>query len=379
MNTRPRRLKRIKRFTVACTGAPGTRCVSAPPEFEFGARRSGGSASAAAKAQAEAQAEVEAAKAAYSMPTVTVHRQPQGKLGCRISANNTVSEVHAGGVAKAAGLLEGWLVKAINGIRHNGRDSAANGMLADLVKQSVFKFEFDVEAPAPPREKLAVARLDEPESGHVPSQAPTSKSPLPATTRKGKSPQKGIKKEAQRKSAAPAPPAAKRTKATAPAQVKGGALAVSALKKTIRSDAVDVCADLCKRLDEGDADAIALLTKMYPPQDTKRECVFCGSKFVSGGSSTCTAIHDVDEFGDYERTRKGGSGNYGTFSGECSRCRETIEADGPEDDGPDTRDLEDCYCGPHSSNKFDLKAFRVERMGQAAHDEHFGSDDAEYK
>ena len=211
-------------------------------------------------------------------------------------------------------------------------------MLADLVKHSVFKFDFDVAVSAPPREKTAVARLGEHvESGHVPSQAPTSKSPLPATTgAKAKSPKQATKKEAQRTPAAPAP-AAKRTKATAqpPAQAKGGALAVSALKQTIRSGAVDVCSDLCKRLDEGDADVIALLTKMYPPQDTKRECVFCGSKFVSGGSSTCTVYHDVDEFGDYERTRKGGSGNYGTFSGDCSRCCETIYADGPEDDGPD--------------------------------------------
>ena len=273
-----------------------------------------------------------------TMPTVTVHRQPSGKLGCRISANNTVSEVHAGGAAKAAGLLEGWLVKAINGKPVTvGREGAAQDMLVDLVKHSVLKFEFDVAAPAPPREKTAVARLDEHESGHVPSHAPTSKSPLPATTgAKTKSPKQATKKEAQRKSAAAAP-AAKRPKATAqpPAQAKGGALAVSALKQTIRSDAVDVCEDLCKRLDEGDADAIALLTKMYPPQDTKRECIFCGSKFVSGGSSTCTVYHDVDEFGEYERTRKGGSGNYGTFSGDCSRCCETIEADGPEDDGPD--------------------------------------------
>ena len=91
------------------------------------------------------------------MPTVTVHRQPQGKLGCRISANNTVSEVHAGGAAKAAGLLEGWLVKAINGKPVTvGREGAANDMLADLVKHSVFKFDFDVAAPAPPREKTAV-------------------------------------------------------------------------------------------------------------------------------------------------------------------------------------------------------------------------------
>ena len=70
--------------------------------------------------------------------------------------------------------------------------------------------------------------------------------------------------------------------------------------------------------------------------------------------------------------------DYGTFSGECSRCRETIEAEGDEDDGPDKRDLGECYCGPHSSNKFDLKAFRIEKMGQAAHDEVFGLDDAEY-
>ena len=232
----------------------------------------------------------------------------------------------------------------------------------------------------PSREKLAVARPDEHESGHVPSQAPTSKSPLPAATgAKGKSPKQATNKEVQLQPAAPAP-VAKRTKATAqpPAQAKGGALAVSALKQTIRSGAVDVCADLCRRLDEGDADTIALLTKMYPAHDTKRECVFCWCKFVSGGSSTCTAIHDVDEFGDYEQAQKGGSGNYGTFSGECSRRRKTTEADGPENDGPDTRDLEECYCGPHSSNKFDLKAFRIERTGQAGHDEYFDSDDAEY-
>jgi len=140
----------------------------------------------------------------------------------------------------------------------------------------------------------------------VPSQAPTSKSPLPAATgAKGKSPKQATNKEVQLQPAAPAPAAfaAKRTKATAqpPAQAKGGALAVSALKQTIRSGAVDVCADLCRRLDEGDADTIALLTKMYPAHDTKRECVFCWCKFVSGGSSTCTAIHDVDEFGDYEQ------------------------------------------------------------------------------
>ena len=129
------------------------------------------------------------------------------------------------------------------------------------------------------------------------------------------------------------------------------------------------------------ADAIALLTKMYPPQDTKRECVFCGNKFVSGGSSTCTVNHKVDEFGDYEQTHKGHPcGDYGTFSGDCSRCRETIEADGPEDDGPeDTTDLGECYCGPHSSNKSDLKAFRIEKMGQAEHDAYFGSGDAGYK
>ena len=230
-----------------------------------------------------------------------------------------------------------------------GRESAANDMLAKLVKESVFKFEFDVDAPAPSREKLAVARPDEHEPGHVPSQAPTSKSPLPAATgAKGKSPKQATNKEVQLQPAAPAP-AAKRTKATAqpPAQAKGGALAVSALKQTIRSGAVDVCADLCSRLDEGDADTIALLTKIYPAHDTKRECVFCWCKFVSGGSSTCTAIHDVDEFGDYEQAQKGGSGNYGTFSGECSRCRKTTEADGPENGGPDTRDLEECYCGPH--------------------------------
>ena len=33
---------------------------------------------------------------------VHVLRQPEGKLGCRLSSNNTVTEVHAGSVAEAA-------------------------------------------------------------------------------------------------------------------------------------------------------------------------------------------------------------------------------------------------------------------------------------
>ena len=57
--------------------------------------------------------------------------------------------MYASGAAKAAGLLEGWLAKANNGKRMTlGRESAANDMLAKLVKENVFKFEFDVDAPA---------------------------------------------------------------------------------------------------------------------------------------------------------------------------------------------------------------------------------------
>ena len=313
---------------------------------------------------------------ARPMPTITVLRQPRGKLGCRVSPDNTVSEVHAGSAAQAAGLQEGWQVKAINGKLVTPKD-AAQDILAELVKQSVFKFQFDVDKPAP-LTKAAVAVVHENDSGHVAAEQNTL---APAAVGgKGKSSTQAIK-EVKRKSAEPAPEA-KRTKATAaqpPVQAKGAALSVSNLTEIIRSDAIDVCSDLCKRLDAGDADAIALLTKMYPLQVKKSKCVFCGSKFVPGGSSPCSVVHDVDEFGGYDRTCKSSSGNYGTFSGSCSRCCETVYADGPEDDGPDTRDIEECYCGPHSSNPFDLKAFRIERMGQVAHDEWFGSDDAEYK
>jgi len=68
---------------------------------------------------------------------VTVLRQPQGKFGCRISGSNTMSEVHARGAAKAAGLFEGWLVKAINGkrvtLRERVRQTAClHGMLAEV-------------------------------------------------------------------------------------------------------------------------------------------------------------------------------------------------------------------------------------------------------
>jgi hypothetical protein len=68
---------------------------------------------------------------------VTLLRQPGGKLGCRLSADNTVSEVHAGGAAAAAGLKAGWLVKSIN--------DKPVAVLEELIKQSVFKFVFEVD------------------------------------------------------------------------------------------------------------------------------------------------------------------------------------------------------------------------------------------
>ena len=60
---------------------------------------------------------------------------------------------------------------------------------------------------------------------------------------------------------------------------------------------------------------------------------------------------------------------------------DSICADGPEDDGPDTRGLEECYCGPHSSttNSTARRFGCIERMGQAEHDVYFGSDDSEYR
>ena len=78
------------------------------------------------------------------MPTLTLLRPPAGKLGCRISADDRVSEVHAGGAAELAGLKVGWLVKSIN-----GKPVSA---LPDLIKQSVFKFVMEVDE-APPRKE----------------------------------------------------------------------------------------------------------------------------------------------------------------------------------------------------------------------------------
>lgn len=72
-----------------------------------------------------------------TMPSLTLYRQPAGKLGVRLSADSTISEVHAGGIAEAAGLKVGWLVKSING---QPVDS-----LQALIKQSVFKFVFEVD------------------------------------------------------------------------------------------------------------------------------------------------------------------------------------------------------------------------------------------
>lgn len=87
------------------------------------------------------------------MPIITLLREPEGKLGCRMSGSNTVSDVHRGGAAEAAGLRVGWLVKSINGRSTNDCEGAAVTVLAELLKQSVFRFVFDVDDHPPPSAK----------------------------------------------------------------------------------------------------------------------------------------------------------------------------------------------------------------------------------
>ena len=77
-------------------------------------------------------------------------------MGCRLSGNNTVSEVHAGTTAEMAGLRVGWLVKSINGKPTAGREGLAVAVLQDLIKQSVFKLVFELDE-QPPKAKPAAA------------------------------------------------------------------------------------------------------------------------------------------------------------------------------------------------------------------------------
>lgn len=82
-----------------------------------------------------------------------VIRVPGGKLGCRLSPNNTVSEVHAGSAAETAGLKAGWTVVAINGKRTKG-DCAAQAVLDECLKSSsalqlMFSCMPNVSAPLP--------------------------------------------------------------------------------------------------------------------------------------------------------------------------------------------------------------------------------------
>jgi len=83
--------------------------------------------------------------AAHNRAIVHVLRQPEGKLGFRLSGNNTVSEVHAGSVAEAAGIRVGWQVKSINGQPTASHDGAAVDVLALLIKQNVCRFVFEVD------------------------------------------------------------------------------------------------------------------------------------------------------------------------------------------------------------------------------------------
>jgi hypothetical protein len=117
---------------------------------------------------------------------VHVLRQPQGKLGCRLSGNNTVSEVQVGSVAAAAGIRVGWLVKSINGEPTASHDGAAVDTLALLIKQNVFRFviEVDTEPPPPSAKKSAAAgskRKLTPERKAPPEEkaAPEAKIPKP--------------------------------------------------------------------------------------------------------------------------------------------------------------------------------------------------------
>lgn len=75
---------------------------------------------------------------------VHVLRQPEGKLGCRLSGNNTVTEVHASSVAEAAGIRVGWQVKSINGQPTASHD----GVAVDKAECLSFRFEVNTELPA---------------------------------------------------------------------------------------------------------------------------------------------------------------------------------------------------------------------------------------
>ena len=111
------------------------------------------------------------------MPKIEVLRQPEGKLGCRLSGNNTVSEVHTGSVAEAAGLRVGLLVTSING-KPTTREGAAVDALQQLISQSVFKITFDVTDEPPAAKSKEVGKRKAAElTNKEPAKEPKAKEP----------------------------------------------------------------------------------------------------------------------------------------------------------------------------------------------------------
>ena len=88
--------------------------------------------------------------------TITLLRQPEGKMGCRLSGDNTISEVHPGGLADTSGLRKGWLVTSING-RPTTNTGAAVSVLETLINQSTFKFELCIDDNPPAKRLIAEA------------------------------------------------------------------------------------------------------------------------------------------------------------------------------------------------------------------------------
>ena len=319
------------------------------------------------------------------MLVVSFTRSVDAKLGCRISPDNTVSDVTAGGITAAAGLRIGHKIMSVNGERCTLKQGASD-LVAMFLGQGAFSFSVEVsdakfhDEPAKSQSKKAKVTSSE-------NIQPAAKKRKAATAEGAASPaatskavvevsdanfHDGPAKAHSKKVKAPSPksmrPAARKRKAASPAATSQAAAEAARLRKLIVSQSVDLRADILAKLDAADDKTVEFLIGMYPiPSSSAKDCVFCGKKFDLGSKATCTVKCNVD-WTDFEEKHTGYEEHGGTHTGRCSICGFEHREHAGTYEAPR---VGICYTGPHSSSAADLKAHRLDRISESEYEDCF--------
>ena len=324
------------------------------------------------------------------MLVVSFTRSVDAKMGCRISPDNTVSDVTAGSITAAAGLRIGHKIMSVNGKRCTLKQGAAD-LVAMFLGQGAVSFTFEV-SDANFQDEPAKAHSKKDKATSSENVQPAAKKRKAATAEGAASPAATSQavvevsdanshdepaKAHSKKAKAPSPksmqPAARKRKAASLAATSQAAAEAARLRKLIISQSVDLRADILAKLDAADDKTVEFLTGMYPiPSSSAKDCVFCGKKFDVGSKATCTVKCNVD-WTDFELKFTGYEEHGGTHIGRCSICGFEHREHAGTYEAPR---VGICYTGPHSSSAADLKAHRLDRISESEYEDCFGDLDS---